>query len=756
MTLDEFASRLEKAKPKKVHGNTGYAACCPAHEDETPSFAVWEGLNGWLHFNCQRGCTEAQVLQSLGLVNADLQWQKNSTVATKGSNGNGSKPKKVLVCSYAYRDLDGTVLFYKDRFDSGGKKDFIQRLPDNTYNLSSLGHKAKILYNFPELKAAMREGKTVYLNEGEKGADACVGKGLAATCQPGGAVIDRPESKWLPAHTKALRGANIVIIVDNDGANGGKPVGEVFASYVYHELLEVAASVRCVKSKTGDQKDDAYDHFNAGFAVDDFVPWEPYPKFYKYVEPVIQTVEMSLIESVEAGPSGKFYARTDLGNARRMVDYRGDDFRYVVPWKKWLVWDGRRFRIDDMNEVPRIAQDVALSIKKEAFDIQDEEERDAALKFANSCQDSKKLNSMMSLAGTQKEICVAIDDLDAGIWLLNCGNGTLNLQTGALTAFDRSNLLTKAIDTNYDPSAKCPQWIDFLDQVLAFDDEMVAFIQKAVGYTLTGSTKEQVLFFLHGIGRNGKSTFIGIIRSLLGEYGRTTRPDTLMKKKDEGVANDIARLKGARIVTSPEIEKDRKLNESKIKDLTGDDMISARFLFSEDFEFAPTFKIWMYGNHEPGIDGTDDGIWRRWLPIPFTVQISEDKIDYDLRDKLLDELPGILAWAVEGCLRWQKEGLGRPKSVTDAASEYRESVDVIGAFLKECTERTPSINVPARRLWQAYREWAKLTGNKDMAENSFGREMTYRKIEKLKLRDGIFYLDMSVKSKDENIYRGGE
>jgi putative DNA primase/helicase len=259
------------------------------------------------------------------------------------------------------------------------------------------------------------------------------------------------------------------------------------------------------------------------------------------------------------------------------------------------------------------------------------------------------------------------------------------------------------------------------------------FLQRAFGYSLTGDTGEQSLFFLYGSGGNGKTVFVETLAALMGEFHTATRIDTLSQRQGGGIPNDIAALAGARVVTVSETPEGSRLNESLIKDLTGGDTISARFLRREFFDFRPQFKLWIRGNHKPQIRGTDDGIWRRVMLVPFTQTIPESERDPALTEKLQAELPGILRWAVEGCIAWQRDGLNPPESMRLALSEYRQEMDLLGAFIEECAVVSPDAYAPATPLYKAYQQWAEDNGHHAVTATRFGLAMAERGFAKEKV-----------------------
>lgn len=269
---------------------------------------------------------------------------------------------------------------------------------------------------------------------------------------------------------------------------------------------------------------------------------------------------------------------------------------------------------------------------------------------------------------------------------------------------------------------------------------MIRYVQKCVGYSLTGSTQEQCAFFLYGTGRNGKTTFLEVFRSILGDYAVNIQPETLMVKAGGGSSanSDIARLKAARVVTSEETNEGMRLNEGLLKQLTGGDVVTARKLYSEEFEFEPQFKLWMATNHKPRIRGTDIGIWRRIHLIPFTVQIPDCQVDKTLKYQLRKEIDQIFKWAVDGCLLWQREGISLPVAVQAATQEYRKEMDTIKAFLDDRCEIAPELEMKSSALYAIYAHWCAETNEYQLPSSKFGAEIA-RRFDKIRHKDGIYY-----------------
>ncbi len=266
-------------------------------------------------------------------------------------------------------------------------------------------------------------------------------------------------------------------------------------------------------------------------------------------------------------------------------------------------------------------------------------------------------------------------------------------------------------------------WEKFVLEITGENLELFRFLQKATGYSLIGSTRDQCFFLLYGTGSNGKSTYIKTISTMLGDYAGATPMESLLIKRGDAIRNDVARLAGLRFVSAVETEGGRRLAESLVKQLTGGDKMTARFLHHEFFEFDPAFKLWLAVNHKPKIVGTDNAIWRRVRLIPFEVTISDAEKDPDLAEKLKAELPGILNWALEGLQRWRREGLKEPDAVKAATRAYRSEMDVIGNFLEDCCDTDAEAEVNKAALYKAYAEWAHEAGERTVSKNDFGTAM---------------------------------
>jgi putative DNA primase/helicase len=428
-----------------------------------------------------------------------------------------------------------------------------------------------------------------------------------------------------------------------------------------------------------------------------------------------------------------FKLHTELEAAHFFAGRNRDAIRYCEDAGGWYAWDGRRWR-RDRDEVARLAHDTAFAIADSAEDLKDLELRKKRIGFAVACQRRRGVEAMMALAQPLQGITLAETALDASPWLLNVANGTIDLRDGVLHAHRRDALLTKLADVEFDPNAQATRWLRFLDEIFAGDQETIAFLQRAIGYSLTGDVREQCFFVLHGIGANGKSTLLTVLARMLSDYGMSTAPETFVDRKGGAPTNDLARLRGARLVSAVETNEGRTLAEGFVKAVTGGDRISVRFLFREFFELQPQFKLWLGTNHKPTIRGGDEGIWRRVRLIPFEQRFEGDRCDPNLRAKLEEELPGILSWAVRGCLQWQQHGLGDSPAIASATRAYRAEMDSFATFLEDRCELDPTASVGAGELFNAFRSWAEANGEKPLSQKWLSLRLTERGFEAIRTK----------------------
>lgn len=435
----------------------------------------------------------------------------------------------------------------------------------------------------------------------------------------------------------------------------------------------------------------------------------------------------------------------DTGNADRFMDHYGELVKYSFTDKDWMVYNGSYWESDDTGQVHSLVDQVVSGMKHEKLVIPADSDltEDKAMKeFQKHIKHSRSNSGKKAMIDEIKHrVPVLHGEFDSDKTLLNVANGYVDLTSGILHEHDISKMFSRQTRIEYTDTIDAPEWEQFLNQIFDSNRELIDYVQKAVGYSLTGSTKEQVMFILYGNGRNGKSIFIDTIADALGNYARSMQADSIMIKQNSSAANsDIARLEGARLVTSSEPNDGLRLDEGLVKQLTGGDTVTARYLYGKEFEF----KLWLATNHKPIIRGTDDGIWRRLMLVPFAVKIPDNRVDKDLKYKLQREEVGILNWAVEGALKWQREGLQAPASVREASRTYRNEMDVTSEFMDECCVVGDHEMVRAGELYQRYKHWATDNSQYLMNSTKFGKEMG-KKFEKKHDMQGTYYRGLSLK-----------
>jgi putative DNA primase/helicase len=573
-------------------------------------------------------------LMGLDQARDDFPRVKSEVYRLIGRNGDNRQQRAAkvnggrIVRAYDYRDEAGELLFQVVRYDP---KDFRQRRPDGKGGwIWKLGETRRVLYYLDEL--TRNPEATVHITEGEADADRLRAIGFEViTTNPGG------TGKWQESYSQTLARRDCVLFYDNDPETIMWP-GQLHAAHVARSLLGHGCTVRMVHLPTGSK--DVGDFLDAGHTRDELIQlidagapltlaslavWESQfarekdagPRKTQKLKKVITLPTLGL----------ESFPFTDMGNGERMAHYHGDTMRHCHPWKQWLVWDGNRWAVDQRARVLVMAKELTREMFRRGGAIEDAILRDSFLDLARATEKAARTNSMLYFAAAQPGIPVMPDELDADPWLLNVENGTLNLKTGELREHNPDDLITKLAPVAYNPDAKCPQWERFQRQIMADDQDVIAFKQRAIGYSLTGlAVEKRALFIHHGKGNNGKSTEAETIRAMLGDYAGQIRVESLMEQRHrDGSAPspDIADLRGLRYVTASEPKEGARLEESTVKYLTSMSRIKARQLHAGNFEFPQTWKLFLDCNEKPVITGTDDGIWSRIALIPYTVQVGD-------------------------------------------------------------------------------------------------------------------------------------
>lgn len=454
----------------------------------------------------------------------------------------------------------------------------------------------------------------------------------------------------------------------------------------------------------------------------------------------------------------KYYPYDDTGNADRFTDIFKDRVLYSYTNKGWYIYDGKRWLFDTLGRINDYFEQSIEVMKKQGMTTnipmlenetsEDYQKRLKAIRTAYEKHLTYSRSNRGTVAGVKQSMhknSVDISEFDGNDMLINLENSVYDMVSGINIPHDATLKFTKKANVSYDESKKCPRWEQFLREIFNDDKDLIKWIQKALGYSLTGKTSEQVMFILNGNGRNGKSVFLDVVSHIFGDYRTNIQPDSLMVKNSQGANSDIARLKGARFVTTVESNDGMRFNEGLVKQLTGGDTVTARFLHANEFEFTPKFKVWMATNHRPIIRGTDKGIWRRIRLIPFEREFTEEEVDLDLTSKLLAESDGILQWMLKGLEMWQKERLGMCEKILMANKEYRQEMDVVSTFIDECVNNSLGKEVKAAELYQHYRNYCSQNGFFVLTSTKFGRELDNKGYIKLRKRSGQFYQDISMR-----------
>jgi putative DNA primase/helicase len=366
----------------------------------------------------------------------------------------------------------------------------------------------------------------------------------------------------------------------------------------------------------------------------------------------------------------RVFDSTEDGLALAFVNAHLHDLRYTAAWHRWHHWDGIRW----IEDVTVKVFDLARKICRKAAD--DDPKTEKTLKAAHT------VASVVTFASSDQRIAAVPDGWDSDMWLLNTASGLVDLRTGELKTHDPTARITKM--TAVGPAGDCPTWKKHINLVTARNSELADYLQRFAGYALTGRTNEEALAFFYGTGQNGKDTFITTLQLILGNYARSAPTSAFTESKTEQHPTDLAGMQGARLVVASETGSGSRWNEERIKLLTGGGVVTARFMRGDFFDYVPQFKLWVMGNHKPSLRHVDVAIRRRFHLVPFTVQIKSP--DKDFKDKLRPEWPGILTWAIEGCLAWQRQGLNPPAAVIDATEEYFTDYDTLGRWLAERCE----------------------------------------------------------------------
>ena len=686
--LSRLDSVLERILPGgRVHGQRFVVGNIQGDPGESLSVTLdGESAGLWLDFATGEGGDIFDLVAATHSLDAKNDFTQVLEIA---QNLLGQAPKKVrrqkqnlddlgpVTAKYDYFDAQGKLIACVYRYDPPGrKKEF------RPYDVATGKHKApepRPLFNQP----GMLQAETVILVEGEKCALALIEAGYPATTAMHGAKAPVNKTDWSP-----LAGKDVLIWPDRDRPGFG------YAETASQAVLGAGASSCNILLPPDERPDgwDAADAIDEGFDVQAFVASGP----RMTVHPVSDG------DHVPDDPdnSDNTVWGTEDALAVNFTRRYHSDWRYVANWGKWLMWDGQRWR----TEETLAATDLIRHVCRHAA-IQAE-----SPKVATKLAASSTVGGVERLARTDRRHAATADEWDADSWIINTPGGVVDLSTGDMRPHDRSDRMTKIAAATVDKQATCPAWMQFLRQVTGNDDAIIAYLQRMFGYCMTGATSEHALFFLYGTGANGKSVFVNTLFTLMGDYAANAPMDTFMESRGDRHPTDLAGLRGARFVGATETEQGRRWNESKIKEITGGDRVSARFMRQDFFTFVPQFKLVIAGNHKPAIRNIDEAMKRRLHLIPFTITVPPEKRDRQLPNKLLAEANGIFTWGVQGCLEWQSQGLNPPQSIIDATDEYFEAEDALGQWMTERCYISSAARSATSELFADWKDWAEKHG----------------------------------------------
>ncbi|MHB1330256.1 MAG: DNA primase family protein, partial [Gemmatimonadales bacterium] len=442
---------------------------------------------------------------------------------------------------------------------------------------------------------------------------------------------------------------------------------------------------------------------------------------------------------------------TDVGNGRRFAQQHGAYVRYVPDQGIWRVNHGKCWLEDRTHQVERFAKATALSIYEEAQAATDSQTKQRLAAHAARSEAAPRLEAMLRMARSEPGIAMLADQFDTDPMLLNVNNGTLDLRADAdgtftLRPHNPADNITRLAPVTYDPLATAPAFERFLGRIFDGDAELIAFVQRAIGYALTGMTTEHVLFLLFGPGgRNGKTTLLELIFRLLGDYAAAADFSLILARRNEGPRNDLAQLPGARFVRASEANEGARFDEARLKEMTGADTLTCRALYKDLFSYRPQFKLFLATNTKPEIRSLGEAIWSRIRLIPFSITIPESERDGALPEKLAAELPGVLNWALAGCRDWQRQRLNPPARVLMATAAYRSESDTVAAFLDDRCRLAPGERVAASWIYQAYRTWATGLGEPVMSQKAFGNRLGEKGLHRVRASGGrTVYVGLSL------------
>lgn len=732
---------IDKVHAALVHhglqrsGDAGnqWTALCPAHDDKRQSLSIGVDRSGKVLLKCFANCAASEIVRAMGLEMKDLFPDERPPAVTLAELASAKKlPVKWLRDNCGLKDLPdnrGVGIPYQDehRTNLFTRRRTALRAKDGTWQPK--GHKLQA-YGQWRLPLAREKGEIVCV-EGETDCWTLWYRNFHAIGLPGAAAARSLEQSH-------IAGLKRFLIWREPGEAGSGFVGSVA-----RRLRRLGFTGEICVASSPDHKDPSAlwlanpDGFDAAMAAllssacpvtDEDEKATARPRKETILPGEAKTPQPE--NAIAPGPNQlppEYFALTDLGNAKRLVHHFGRDIRWCEAWKCWLVWDGNKWEPKANHIVMSMAARVPGLIMAEGETATDRGQRDRLREHSLQSEGWRAQQAMYSLARYRPEVTVKPDQFDVDPWIINCPNGTLDLRTGKLRSHERLDYLTKMCVTTFEPQATCPLWEQFVSDVFPGEHApVIPYIQRLLGYFLTGDVSTHMMAVFWGCGGNGKGTLLNTFLKVIGrDYAATAPSELLMAKRGDRHPTELATLCGKRLVVCQETEEGSRLHESLVKSLTGGDEISARRMHEDFWSFFPTHKLVLGTNHKPEVRGNDSGIWRRLRLVPFTAVFSGAREDTRLPERLITEASGILAWCVRGCLQWQQTGEQIPVVVRAATDEYKSDGDIVRQFVDECCVTGPSESISAAALYAEFVKWMESNGEmRRFPQRKFGVRMT--------------------------------
>lgn len=749
LTAETIARQLAPPGKHASRGTEGnWNTWCPCHKDDNASFSVMINEHGYPVPYCHRGCRYEDLTDFL---KGQRLWPENKPENVVPHEH--SAKKWTWIADYDYHDALGNVVHRSVKLlNAEGKKTFVQKrkASDGTF-IKGLSETKLYLYRYPQIIKAGIDGEPVFIQEGEKDCETLVAWSegfLPTTCNPMGAL------KWKKEYTEMLVLAGIkrvYIIPDND------ETGEKHANEVALSCDDSGIEVFFIKLPDSPPKGDLTDWKNAGHKFDEFCDLVAEAKAWQRTEIPSEEEErkspfyQKCLEELKLGPAPDRDRANGIRHARLVKDL----CRYTKE-AHWLHYDGGRYVTDDKEDT--LAMELAKKTVDTIFEeVKTFEKRCPPLskrlkQWADLSQGARKIRDVLVMARSQPELKTSASKFDANPYWVNCKNGIVDIRTLQLIDHSPEHLLMKQIPVKFDLKAKCPKWMEFLQIITGGDAQLEVFLQEALGYSITGVTKEQLLFVIEGPGGNGKSLLLDTVGEVGGDFTSNVQARMFMRRRQDNQLTSLTQLFGARFVNVSEINDGEHMDEALVKDVSGGtDKITGKYLYAEPISFKPQCKLWFRGNYKPSITGTDEGIWRRMCLIPLTVTLEEFYPERTLEEDFKTEHEGILAWLMMGANRWfDNKRLIFPEVVLKANAEYRAEQDTIGIFCAQMLQTFVGYDTKSTEIYAAYKKWAIKAGHTPLSQKrlgtAIGKRFLIKRDEDTKV---ISYKDVIVRNDDD-------